>query len=110
MRTNVIVASLWMIVITLALFFLPLVNGLIGGAVGGYKAGTSRRGIIAALVPAVVVAFGVWVLLLLFDAPVLGLVAGLSIAVLIIFADVGMFLGAAIGGYLAQSRRQPIAA
>lgn len=105
MRTNVILAALIMIGITLALFFVPLINGLIGGAVGGYLAGTWKRGLSAALLPAVVIAFGVWLLLMAFDAPVLGLFAGLGISALIVLADLGMLAGAIAGGYLAESRQ-----
>jgi hypothetical protein len=108
MRTNIVIASLAMIAITLALFFLPLVNGLIGGAVGGYLAGTWRRGLAASLVPAVAVAFGVWVLLLLFDAPVIGIAAALGVGVLILLADLGIVVGGALGGYFAESRRRTV--
>jgi hypothetical protein len=35
-RSSIVGASIWMVLVTLVLLFLPGVNGLIGGAVGGY--------------------------------------------------------------------------
>jgi len=99
-RSSVVAGSLWMIGITLALFFLPLINGLIGGFVGGYKVGNVGRALIAAILPAVVVAVGLWVLFAIAEAPVWGLVAGLTGATLVVLADVGIFIGAALGGAL----------
>lgn len=44
-ETSLLVCALWMVGISLLLFFLPAINGLIGGAVGGYKAGSAMRGL-----------------------------------------------------------------
>lgn len=103
-RTNVVLASAWMVGICLLLFFLPLVNGLIGGAVGGYKAGTPSRGAIAALIPALIVTAALWAIFAVFGGPVLGFFAGAAAGVLVLLADVGLFIGALIGGYLAETR------
>jgi len=103
-RTNVFVASIWMIAISLLLFFMPVLNGIIGGAVGGYKAGSPSRGMIAALLPAVIVGAGLWLLLGVMDSPVLGFFAGAAGGLLVLLADVGLFIGALIGGFLANSR------
>lgn len=92
-----------MVVITLLLFFAPGVNGLIGGAVGGYKVGGVGRSLAAAVLPAIVAALGLWLLLWVADLPVLGFFAGLAGALWIVFADLGMFIGAAIGGALRGS-------
>ncbi len=97
-------ASFWMVLITLLLSFVPLINGLIGGMVGGYLAGGVRRGLLAALLPAVIVAVALWVILALFALPVIGLVSGLAIGIIILLADVGMLIGAALGGYIASVR------
>lgn len=102
---NVFAAALWMVVITIALFFLPLVNGLIGGAVGGYQAGDWKRALVAAVIPAAIVTAALWLVLIAFGAPVLGLFAGATAGVLILLADVGIFVGALIGGLAAQRQR-----
>lgn len=110
-KTNVFVAAAWMVGITIALFFAPLINGLVGGAVGGYKAGTWQRALGAAVIPAAVVAVLLWLVMLGFDRPMLGAMAGVTAGVVILLVDVGMFVGALIGGVYAEHRRrrQPLA-
>lgn len=65
-----------MVFLSLALFFFPLVNGLIAGLVGGYKVGSPGRALLAAILPAALVAGGLWVVFALFDAPIRGVLAG----------------------------------
>jgi hypothetical protein len=101
-KSNIVIASLWMIGITLALFFLPVINGLIGGFVGGRKAGSIKRALAAAILPAIVAGLGLWGLLTYFDLPVIGAVAGAAVSLLVLLSDVGIFIGAAIGGKMSQ--------
>lgn len=103
-RASLVGAALWMIGLTLVLFFLPLINGLIGGLVGGYKAGSVKRGLAAAVLPAIVVAIGLWILIAIFGAPVWGALAGFAIGALVLLADVGILVGAAAGGLARQVR------
>ncbi|WP_373044810.1 hypothetical protein [Vulgatibacter sp.] len=103
-RDNVVVGSLWMVGLTLVLFWLPLLNGLIGGLVGGYRVGSVGRALTAAILPAVVVALGLWLLLAAFNLGGWGLLAGLGAGLLIVVADLGIFLGAAVGGAWAQAK------
>ncbi len=103
-ENNLFISAAWMVGISIALFFLPVVNGLIGGAVGGYKAGGWKRGLLAALIPAIVVAIGLWLIFALFDAGTLGFLAGIGVGFIILFADLGIFLGAAVGGYMAERK------
>jgi hypothetical protein len=100
-------ASFWMVVITLALFFLPLINGLVGGFVGGYMVGTVGRALAAAVLPAGVAAVGLWALFALFDAPLVGLFAGSAVALLVLVADVGLFVGAVLGALFSPGRPRP---
>jgi hypothetical protein len=101
-RSSIVGASLWMLVITLLLFWLPFLGPLLGGIVGGRKAGGVGRGILAALVPAFVI--GVLLLMLatlLTGMPLIGAVAAAGGFVLVA-AQVGpMILGAILGGLLA---------
>ncbi len=103
-RSNIVEGSLWMIGLTLALFFLPAVNGLIGGLIGGYRVGHFGRALLAAILPSIVVAIGLVLIFALFNAPVWGLFAGATGALIVFLADLGIFVGAAIGGALGQSR------
>lgn len=97
-ETSLVVSALWMIGISLVLFFLPAINGLIGGAVGGYKAGSAKRGLGAALLPAIIVGVGIWLLLAVFDAPILGFLAGFAVGLWALISSIGLLIGAAIGG------------
>lgn len=97
-RKSVPVCSLWMVGISVLLFFLPAINGLIGGGVGGYMCGSARRGLSAALLPAIVAGLGVWLLLAVFQAPVLGFFTGLALGFLALISSIGLLVGAAIGG------------
>jgi hypothetical protein len=102
--STVVAASLWMIAISLALFFLPALNGLIGGAVGGYKAGSAGRGLTAAVLPAIVVGAVLWSVFALFDAPILGFFGGLALGLWALISSVGVLVGAIIGGMIAPER------
>ena len=102
--SNLFSASAWMVGITLALFFVPLINGLIGGFVGGYKVGTPGRAMGAAVLPAVIASGGLWLLMISLDLPVIGFVAGLAVGILILLADLGIFVGALIGGFVSNRR------
>jgi hypothetical protein len=97
-RSSIVVGSVWMVGITLALFFLPLINGLVGGLVGGYKVGGVGRALTAAILPAVLAAVGLWIIFAIFDAALWGILAGLTLGVVIALADLGIFIGAALGG------------
>jgi hypothetical protein len=97
-KANVVTGAVWMIGISLVLFFLPVINGLIGGFVGGYKVGTPGRAVGAAILPAIVVALGLWLLLIVLGLPLVGFIAGTTVGILILLSDIGMFVGALIGG------------
>jgi hypothetical protein len=98
--SSLLTASVWMVVISVLLFFMPLLNGFVGGLVGGYKVGSVGRALSAALLPSAVVTGLLWLLFAVFSAPVWGVIAGATVGLLVVLADLGLFLGAAIGGAL----------
>lgn len=102
--SSIVASALWMIVISVVLFFAPAVNGLIGGAVGGYKAGSISRGLAAGILPALVVGAALWVILALFNAPVLGFFGGVAVGLWALLSSLGLLLGAAVGGAIAPER------
>lgn len=91
-----------MIVISAVLFFLPAINGLIGGAVGGYKAGSPGRGLLAGILPAIVVGLLLWASFALFNAPILGFFGGVAVGLWALFSSAGLLIGALIGGALGR--------
>lgn len=97
-QENVLKGSLWMVGITIALFFLPLINGLVGGLVGGYKVGGVGRALVAAILPAVIVGLGLWLLLAVMGLPLVGIIAGVAVSGWIALTEISLFVGAAIGG------------
>lgn len=100
-KTTVVASAVWMIAISLVLFFVPAVNGLIGGAVGGYKAGTVQRALYAAVLPAIVVGLVLWGLFALMDAPIIGFFGSLAIGIYALFSSIGLLIGAVVGGAFA---------
>lgn len=101
-HTGTFVGAVWMVVISLALFFLPAINGLIAGLVGGYMIGTVGRALIAALLPALIISAGLWGLLSLLGLPVIGFLAGTAVTILIASSDVALFVGAVLGAAVHQ--------
>jgi hypothetical protein len=100
---NVVLGSVWMVILALGLFFLPAVNGVFAGMVGGYMVGSTKRALMAAIIPAFIIAGGLWVLLATLDFPVVGFFIGAALAIHITLSEIGLFLGAAIGGAVAQT-------
>ncbi|HLU06034.1 MAG TPA: hypothetical protein VKZ91_05705 [Woeseiaceae bacterium] len=102
--TSLVVSALWMLVISMLLFFLPALNGLIGGAVGGFKAGSVKRGLTAALLPALAAGLGIWALLAVFNAPIIGFLSGLAFGIWALISSIGLLIGAMVGGAMAPPR------
>lgn len=104
---SIIVGSIWMIVLSVLLFWLPVVGPLLAGWVGGMKAGGVGSGIMAVFLPAIVVG----ILLAMVPAatfagiPVVGaIIASLAAIGLFVFIglQVGLLLiGAIVGGVMA---------
>lgn len=92
-RSSVIDSSLWMVGVSLVLFFLPALNGLIGS---GYKAGTVGRALSAAVLPAILVFFGVWGLMAMFDHAVLGFLSGIAVGLWALISSIGLLIGGAV--------------
>jgi hypothetical protein len=91
-------AMIWMFVLSILLFWLPVLGPLIAGFVGGRKAGGLGNAIIAAILPAILLSIVVFFLasaLTLF--PVIGAIAAAGGLVLAL-VHVGPLMVAAIVG------------
>lgn len=102
-RGSIPAAMGWMLGLSVALFWAPLVGGLIAGFVGGRKAGGVTPAVVAALMPG----FLLFLFTLLFGGllagiPILGalfaLVAGLGGLALSSMHVIPLLIGAVIGG------------
>lgn len=104
-QSSIGAAMLWMIIVSLLLFWLPLIGPFIGGVVGGRKAGSVKRGLAACFLPALLFAIFVFIVMTLWGLPLSGLVLGGilggTVAVTIIFEGFSLVCGAIVGGALA---------
>ncbi|CAN5800298.1 hypothetical protein BH23ACT12_BH23ACT12_22970 [soil metagenome] len=101
-RGSIFSAALWMIGLSLALLWLPVLGPGIAGFVGGMKARTMGKAMVAALVPAILLGAVVGLVLLAFDLPLIGTIAGIGVFIAILVQDVPMFIGAALGAGLGR--------
>ena len=98
-KGSLVMAMIWMAVLSLLLFWLPLLGPLIAGFVGGRTAGNASRGLLAAVLPAAVLCF---VLIgagsALVGLPLIGIIASASLFLVIVVQSLPLLLGAFIGG------------
>lgn len=101
-RGSIIMAMIWMALISLLLFWLPAVGPLIAGIVGGKVAGGIGAGLLAALLPGLILAVVLFVVgTSLTGVPLIGAVAGAGLFILILTQIAPLLIGALIGGLLA---------
>lgn len=96
---NIGMGILWMFIISVLLFWLPLFGGLIAGFVGGRQSGGIGNAILATLLPGIL--FGVLLFLIstsLSGAPLIGAIAGIGGTVLVLLHVGPLLVGAIIGG------------
>lgn len=91
--------GLWMLVIGCALFFVPVVNGLVAGLVGGYLVRGTERALLVAVFVGIVYAAVLWTVMMLVRLPLWGSFSVEEPALVILGCELGLFAGAAIGGY-----------
>jgi len=99
---SIVAGIIWMFVISILLFWLPLIGPLVAGFVGGKKAGGIGAGLMAVFLPAIV--FGVALFFLassMTGIPIIGAIASVS-GILLSLINVGpLLVGAIIGGAMA---------
>jgi hypothetical protein len=101
-KGSVIAGAVWMLVISLLLFWLPLLGPLLAGFVGGKRAGGVGRAIAAVFLPAVIIGFVVFLLFTIPGFPLVGALTGGVAFLTVAVALVGpLLIGAIVGGALA---------
>lgn len=100
-NNSILIAMLWMLFLSLFLFWIPVIGPVIAGVIGGKKAGGVGAAVLAAMLPALVLGGGLFFLAsILSGVPVLGVVAGLG-GVTFALMNVGpLLVGAVFGGFL----------
>jgi hypothetical protein len=94
-------AAIWMLVLSVLLFWLPILGMFIAGLVGGRKAGSVGKAIVAAILPGLLL--GATMALLataLTGMPLLGAIAGFGTVALVVANVVPLLAGAVVGGIL----------
>jgi hypothetical protein len=98
-KGSVTAAIVWMFIISVLLFWVPVIGGFVAGFVGGRKAGSIGRALAAVFLPGIV--FGVLLGMLagtLVGLPLIGALVAFGGSILAV-AHVGpMLIGAIIGG------------
>lgn len=87
-----------MLLLAILLSWLPILGPLIAGFVGGRMIGSQGKALTIALVPAVLMGGVLWLVLLAFDLPVIGAVAGFTALVIIAIQELPLLAGAWFGG------------
>ena len=101
-KGSVVGGMIWMFVISLLLFWLPVVGPLIAGVVGGRAAGGVGGAMMAVFLPGLLIGGCLFVVAAaLSGIPIIGVVAGLGGFALSV-AHIGpLLMGAVIGGLMA---------
>lgn len=101
-RGSVLGGAIWMIVISLLLFWIPGIGGFIAGIVGGKSAGGVGSALLAWLLSSILLAIAFGLLGTLLSGMVLiGALAGLGGLMLGLIDAGARLLGAILGGLLA---------
>jgi len=96
---SLVSAMVWMFVISILLFWLPVLGGLIAGFVGGQKAGSVGNAILAVFLPGIIFFVAIFLLAAsLIGIPLLGLAAGMGGLWLSVLHVGPLLVGAIIGG------------
>lgn len=101
-RGSILSAMGWMFLISILLFWLPVLGPLIAGIVGGRKAGSVGNAILAVILPAL--CLGAALLLsgaAITGIPLLGALVGIGATALVLLHAGPLLLGAIIGGLVA---------
>ena len=95
---RIVSAMVWMFVISLLLFWLPVLGGLIAGFVGGRKAGGVGNAILAVFLPGIIFFVALFLLAAsLIGIPLLGIAAGAGGLWLSVLHVGPLLIGAIIG-------------
>jgi hypothetical protein len=104
-RERFVAGAVTMGLVTVLLFFVPLVNGIIGGMAGGIRVADAGRSIWAGFAAVAPVALALFLVLGLAGAPVLGVPTRPTTLMLIVMACIGILIGAPLGAYVGIDAR-----
>ncbi|MDI3341732.1 MAG: hypothetical protein QJR03_14500 [Sphaerobacter sp.] len=97
---SLVSAVVWMILLSILLFWLPAIGPLIAEIVAGRKAGDIGTALLAAIIPAILAGLLLFILGTAFALPAVGAIAGAGVLVVLVVNSVPLLVGALIGGAL----------
>jgi hypothetical protein len=98
---SVMSAMLWMFVLSILLFWVPVLGPLVAGFVGGRKAGGVGNAVLAVFLPGVIFGLAFFFLATMLTAmPLFGVIAGLGGLALAMIHVGPLLLGAILGAVL----------
>jgi len=101
-KGSIMIGIVWMFLLSLLLFWLPVVGPFLAGLVGGRKSGGVGNAIAAVFLPAIVFAVLLFALATsLTGIPLLGAIAGAGGLVLSLVEIGPLLVGAIVGGLIA---------
>lgn len=104
-ESRVVSGTLWMIGVSIAIYFLPVANGLIAGTIGGYRIGSPRAALMSALGAVAFTSCLLWMMFTLIPFPMMGNpITQIGAFGLIFLTDIGLIVGAGIGGVVARNK------
>lgn len=95
-------ALLWMLGVSMLVFWVPVAGPVFAGFVGGLKAGGTGPAVVASILPAIMVATLVFLLGTTVTLPVVGALVGAGTLLVMLFQSLPLVAGAALGGALAE--------
>jgi hypothetical protein len=101
-RSRVLAGALWMVAITMGLFLLPGINGLLAGFVGVYKFRGAGRILVPSLVAGSVAVACQWLQLTALNLPMVGIFSGAPPVTAMAFSAVGLVVGGVVGGIVTR--------
>lgn len=97
-RGSALQGGLVMFVLFLLLSWVPVIGPFAAGFVGGRIVGDGSRAVGVALIPAILLGVILGFVLAAFELPVLGAVAGIGLAIVIVVQEIPLLVGAGVGG------------
>jgi hypothetical protein len=104
-KGSILAGALWMVGLSVLLFWLPILGPLIAGIVGGWRAGGLLPAIGAYLLPGIIAGVAMFLLATgLTGVPLLGALAGAGSVVFALGHSGSLLVGAVVGGILTWLR------
>ena len=101
-RGSLVAGGLTMLVLAILLSWLPVFGPLIAGGAGGWVIRDGRAALLVALVPAALFAVFLVLVLVAFDLPLIGAVAGFAVFLIVAVQEIPLLVGAYAGGVLRE--------